>query len=311
MFTKTNILLLIFLTSHLSAANIDKLPSWIDPWRDATISIGKLDSMDVSQKDGKVKKVIFFSIVGTGVLMGLPNDSLGIPVLVTAKHIFYDPILNWEPESLLLRFSWFDDRPVDKYYGIKILLKKDNKRMWFAHPDTTIDLACIPLRISKKEIQNDSAQPIPFGNFATREDFFEGASIAVLGYPGAVGPYYWSKSLIRQGIIAWLTPQKPEQNSFLVDCNLFPGNSGGPVFKIPAGMDRMGNFVLGNVAFLGIVSKGPKQLLPTFIGNKELQIITGSDTAKVVSQSFIGIGVIESSFRIRDLLTEAAKYYKR
>jgi len=108
-----------------------------------------------------------------------------------------------------------------------------------------------------------------------------------------------------------LTPQKPEQNSFLVDCNLFPGNSGGPVFKIPAGMDRMGNFVLGNVAFLGIVSKGPKQLLPTFIGNKELQIITGSDTAKVVSQSFIGIGVIESSFRIRDLLTEAAKYYKR
>ena len=89
---------------------------------------------------------------------------------------------------------------------------------------------------------------------------FEGATILVLGYPGIVGNQYLVRAISRSGIVAWLNPEEPYQKPFLIDANIYPGNSGGPVIKVPAGPDRFGNFVLGGgggAKLLGIVSQAP------------------------------------------------------
>lgn len=49
-----------------------------------------------------------------------------------------------------------------------------------------------------------------------------------------------------------MSPGDPTGQPFLIDAMVFPGNSGGPVFRQPTGVDRLGNMnVGGRVSFLG------------------------------------------------------------
>ena len=303
------LMLPILILFQLSVAQGEgKLASWIDYWRNATVAIGRIQEAEVKQSDGKILKKKIFVIVGTGVILGFPEDASKTPWLVTAKHVFFDPSKKWEPDNLQIRFSWFDERAVDEYLGIRIDLKKDGKKLWVAHPTNNVDLACVPLVVSKEEAGRDEAPGVPIENFATAVDIFEGAPVIVLGYPGAVGPSFWSRAIARQGIISWVSPNKPELNLLLIDSNVFPGNSGGPVFKLPTGTDRHGNFVVGGkVAFLGIISEGRTQELPLTAGGKEIQIQGEKGPQTLLSANFIGIGVVEPAARVKELLSEAAK----
>jgi hypothetical protein len=48
------------------------------------------------------------------------------------------------------------------------------------------------------------------------------------------------------------------EKPFLIDANIYPGNSGGPVIKIPIGVDKYGTYNLsGKPLLLGVVSKAP------------------------------------------------------
>ena len=156
---------------------------------------------------GEIEKDIF-AVVGTGVIMALPNQEKGIPWIVTAKHVFYNPDDKWDPESLQIRFNWFDQKPVDEYLGIKIKLKKNNQHLWIAHEDSSIDLVTIQLVISTKEAGRKSVNPVPIQAYASSSDLYECASIFVFGYPGAVGRSYWTRAVVRTGIVAWVDPKK-------------------------------------------------------------------------------------------------------
>lgn len=290
------------------------MTTWIDSWRDATVAIGRVYQTRVKRPGGRISKGQIFVVVGTGVIFGSQDDPTNTPWLVTAKHVFLDPAEKWDPASLQIRFSRFDQRPVDEYLGIRIDLKKGGKRRWLSHPEDGVDLVCLPLALAKERAGLAQMSPVTVEDFATAEQIYEGAPVMVLGYPGAVGPGFWSRALVRQGIISWVSPTKPESNVFLIDSNVFPGNSGGPVFKLPAGPDRHGRFAVGgSVAFLGIVSQARMQRLPLIVGGKELEVLLQGrkKPQTLFVPNFISIGVIEPAFRVKQLLSAAAKSVRR
>ncbi len=287
-----------------------KRGTWLDVWRDATVAIGHLYRAGVKGPSGRIAKKKLFVVVGTGVVFGLQDDPTNTPWLVTAKHVFLDPAEKWDPADLQIRFSWFDEKPVDEYFGLRVGLKKEGKRCWLSHPEEQVDLACLPLLITKEQAGLGKLPRVTLGAFAKAGDIYEGAPVAVLGYPGAVGPSFWPRAIVRQGIVSWVSPTKPESTVFLIDSNVFPGNSGGPVFQLPSGPDRRGSLAGGGEApFLGVVTQARIQKLPLTVGGKELEVqLKGKKRPETIFvPSFIGIGVIEPAFRVRQLLSAAAK----
>lgn len=309
---KTTIILFVFIivTSSLVMAADQAQKSWIEAVKDATVAIGRLEQAHVKTTVREEQKTIF-AVVGTGVIMVAPGQKNGVPFLVTAKHVFYDQSKNWDPESVQIRFNWFDQKPVDEYLGIKIKLKEDNKHLWIGHQDNSVDLAALPLVISTKDAERSSVDSISIQTYAEVTDLYESASILVFGYPGAVGPAFWTKAVVRMGIVAWISPDNPLSSTFLIDSLIFPGNSGGPVFKVPTGVDQFGNLnVGGKVAFLGIVSQGRKEANPLYAGGKTIEIQGPKGTVALVSEQWIGIGVVEPAAKVKELLVDSYEYIK-
>lgn len=291
-----------------------KMTAWIDAWRDATVAIGQIYRAEVKQPDGRIVKKKLFVVVGTGVIFGLRGKPNETRWLVTAKHVFRDPAEHWEPDRLYLRFSWCDEQPVDEYFGVPVDLRKGSRQRWIAHPDKNVDLACLPLVLTREQTGMAMAPGVRLGDFASAEDIYESAPVVVLGYPGAVGPHFWSRAIVRQGIVSWVSPAKPQAEVFLIDSNVFPGNSGGPVFKLPSGTDRQGRFAAGRkVGLLGIVTQARIQKLPLIAGGKELEVqLKGKKRPETLFvPSFVGLGVVEPAFRVKQLLSAAAKSRKR
>ncbi|MEN3368401.1 MAG: hypothetical protein V7609_544 [Verrucomicrobiota bacterium] len=278
---------------------------WLQPWREATVALGTIKEAEVATQ-GKTEKKKIFVPVGTGVIMFGGQSAAEIPFLVTAKHVFEDSSKNWNPVSLQVRFSWFESRPVDDYLGVEVKLETPKSRVWIAHPNAAVDLACVPVSFSPSQLGRKGVA-IGTQDFATEQDFFEGAAVAVLGYPGAVGSAYWTKAVLRNGIIAWMAPTEGPRHPFMVDSNVFPGNSGGPVFRLPTGTDRFGSFGIGGrISFLGIVTSGPIQYFPAIADGKEITV-PGPQPAMVVSPNLMGLAIVEPASHVRELLDYAAK----
>jgi len=284
---------------------------WLEGWRDATVAIGKRVSETVRGPDGKEIKRDRFVTVGTGVVMGLTSDPAKVPWLVTARHMFFDLSRGWEPTELYLRFGWFADRPVDEYLGVRLELVREGKRLWLS-PGSGVDLACIALTMTPMEVGRAEVPYVPVEAFASADDLFEGAGVFALGYPASEDPKEpWSRitrPLLRHGIIAWVSPSRPEDALIVVDAAISPGNSGGPVFRVPSGVDRLGNFVLGQkVTFLGIATQMRLTTLPLVVGGGAAPEVDEKGKPNPKAQSPVGLGVVEPAARVRLLLERAVQ----
>lgn len=302
--------LLLCFPSNLLHAQYD----WLQGWRDATVAIGVVDTgRAVSRQTGKfitkpngdTVRVPYFRIVGTGVICALADTDIHIPLLLTAKHVFSEPNKKWDPSSVRLRFSWFADKSVSEYLGIEFPLKDSRANpLWLSHPDNAVDLAVIPLRVSIQDAGRSSIAPVRIENFANENEAFEGASVLILGYPGAVGPDYWTKPLIRHGVIAHVDTKNFGEAPFLIDAMIFPGNSGGPVFIVPTGMTKNGSFAVGGrSAFLGIVSSVAREPVEVQKASLEFEASDVDSTGSHFKTfDYMGIGVIEAAGRVKELL---------
>ncbi len=281
----------------------------IDDWQKSTVSLGVIELItDVSPEGKEIKKPIYKAI-GTGILFYVKVNNEVIPTLVTAKHVFEDSLRKWKPAELQLRFSWFDDKPVDEYFGFRLPLIEGGKKNWFAHDNPEVDLAAMPLLIPKGvDIGIESIKVQPYSQIATQDDLYEGANVFVLGYPGAIGSEYWTKALVRQGIISWVSRSDSLKSKILIDCDVFPGNSGGPVFYIPIGIGKDGNIQSGGeIKFLGIISQ--RRFSPTEVVDSKTQnpILIDSIGTKLMSFESIGIGIVEPAMRVKELLRSIEK----
>ena len=140
---------------------------------------------------------------------------------------------------------------------------------------------------------------------AGNEDIFEGTQILVFGYPSVIGKEFHNKALVRFGIIAWVPPLISYDSKILIDCDIYPGNSGGPVFKLPNGIERDGKLKIGgSLSFIGIVTQKGISTSDVLLKPKNAEPIPLIDNLgnKLISYESIGIGVIEPASYVRELL---------
>lgn len=290
------------------------MANWLDPWRDATVAIGRLSPLGDRQTQRSLSKKQQFQVVGTGMIFVFESDPKATPWLVTAKHVFHDPPVGWNPSHLHLRFSWHDEMRTDGYPGLQIDLKRMERRQWLSHPQKNVDLACLPLRIPARRMGIKELPSARLGDLGATQDIDLGAPVVILGYPGPAGPGFGPRAMVRQGIVSWVSRTKPKSSVFLIDGHVFPGNSGGPVFTVPTG--PVGNSLdakKGGGSLVGIVTQARIQNMPLMAGGKEIEIkFRGEKTPETLfAPSFMGIGQVEPVSRVKQLLRAASRSAKR
>lgn len=260
-------------------------PPMLEVFRRATVSLGAIVTLN-----GKSQ----FQTKGSGIVIA---DSSDRACLLTARHMFYSPEDNWLPTQVNLRLPPESSQD-SADNGTVLPLVMDGRNLWTAAEDGA-DLAVIPLpKIAKTHTA------LSVSAFGSASDVYQGASILVLGYPALLGEGFLTTPYARGGIISWVDIADPGNRPFLVDSNLYPGNSGGPVFRVRNGFEPDGGYVLGGGAVLiGIVSKGAVESASVVAGGVPIQA-TNTQTGKVnpaiaMVLGIGGIGVIEPVTRAK------------
>ena len=115
------------------------------------------------------------------------------------------------------------------------------------------------------------------------------------------------RAITRSRIIAWTDLGGPLDNPLLLDSNILPGNSGGPAFRIPTGLDKSGNFdVSGRSAFLGVVTSDLEGYYVVKADGRIVQVKFADLSIPSVEQVNIvgigGLGRVEPASKVRKLV---------
>jgi hypothetical protein len=283
-----------------AAPNAQPRQVWTEHYRNSTLSVGRL------VKDAQGSEA--FQVLGTAIIAALDQSHVYI---VTAKHVFDDPSQSWHPSELRIRFAWQEKESLKVQHG-ELLKLTDNagSNLWV--PAAEGDLAAIALPDSFKKFQ---LHGIGIQDFPTEDDLYDGASVFVYGYPSSVTSLVGNESLVRAitrgGVVAWTDPSGSLEHPFLIDANVLPGNSGGPVFKVPTGMARSGSLnVGGKVAFLGIVSQDLTGWYAVQADGRMVQVkfpdLIRPANAQVSVTGIGGLGKVEPASSVRKLMESMA-----
>jgi hypothetical protein len=225
--------------------------------------------------------------------------------------MFFNPSEGYIPTQISMRLPKDSSVP-DADFGVVIPLIVNGVAQWKTTQDSS-DLAIVRLPdLSKYK----NLHAVGLQDFGIADDVYQGAGVVVLGYPGILGESYQTTPILRGGLVAWVDPDKSSNKPFLIDANIFSGNSGGPVFHSRSGVDRFGNLTLGGgYAFIGIVSEDAYEYSDVFVSDKSTYAkqltVPNADVTKrpdsVITQvkNIGGIGVVEPVARIRELLEDA------
>jgi hypothetical protein len=275
-------------------------PAWTEHYRKSTLSVGRV----IKNREGHDE----FQVLGTAVIAAVDPTRAYI---VTAKHVFDDPSQSWHPPEVRIRFAWQEKESLESQLGeILKLTNSAGTNLWL--PATEGDLAAIALPDSFKKY---ALHAIGVQDFPTEEDLYDGASVFVYGFPSSVTTLVGNESLVRAitrgGVVAWTDPNGSLEHPFLIDANILPGNSGGPVFKMPTGMGRSGTFNVGQkVAFLGIVSQDLTGWYAVQADGRMVQVrfpdLILPSNAQVAVTGIGGLGKVEPASRVLKLIESMA-----
>jgi hypothetical protein len=231
--------------------------------------------------------------IATGFLVGFSagkTDEKDNPLykvfLVTNRHVFENK------KIVLLRFNLFEGK--SKIY--ELVLEENGKKLWIAHPNEKIDIAAIPINVNL--LKEDKIQyaffpeeVMAFKNTIFNEGISQGDSIFVLGFPMGIVGEEQNYVVARGGIIARLDEEIIEKNHcFLIDCMVYPGNSGSPVILKPELVSIEGTKAVNRAYLLGVVS-GYIQYKDVAVSEQthetRIMFVENSGLATVIPMDFI------------------------
>lgn len=174
-------------------------------------------------------------------------------VLVTAAHVFEQ--MKGEEATIYLRRKQNDDLFVKIPWKIKI--RQGSNALWVKNK-SGIDVAVMYVRLPK----NIDVQLLPTTMFAddkvlTNFEIHPGDEMCCLGFPFGTEANEAGFPILRSGRIASF-PLVPTEKieSFLLDFQIFRGNSGGPVYFVESNRNYAGGTHIGKIQFIaGLVSK--------------------------------------------------------
>ena len=278
-------------------------PAWTEHYRKATVAIGRIVTIEGKER---------FEVIGAGVLASPESTTVQHVFLVTAKHVFSEPAQNWHPSELRLRFSSQESKSFTEELGFPLRLTKMNgENLWSALSDDS-DIAIIPFPISiPYSLRGVVTDVIGIQDFANPDDVYDGASVFVFGYPSDATPLIRQDGLVRaitrSGSIAWTDPNGAVENPLLLDSNILPGNSGGPAFKVPSGLNKAGSFVVGGrIAYLGVVTATLQHYYVVQADGRVVQVKYADLPLPSIAQVQIvgigGLGKVEPAAKVKKLM---------
>ncbi len=254
------------------------LPSF---FLDCVVSIGVPNKTEISW-------------VGTGTLVGKPIDSQDESdekkyhiFLVTNKHVLKNK------KDIILRFNHSHEHSAKDF---PIDLQPDGKPLiWVGHHTDEIDLATFPINADALEQRklkynvfrlDEDALRVPS---MKRNGVSEGDSVFILGFPmGNVSiPGNYNYAISRSGSIARIRDLlEGQQSSFLIDANIFPGNSGGPVVSKPELVSLAGTHPMKKGVLIGIVK--------AYIPFRDVAISNQTGSPRIIFEENSGLAVVET-----------------
>jgi hypothetical protein len=248
----------------------------------------------------------------------LPKDNLAYPVLIsldtgvsgtgcyirrpdgmyfaTAKHVLVDNANNLRGKTASL-VSYTPDLKEDDFTEITLdltsienasLIKyhptQDVCLVRLTNPDTCMDPPSIGVTLNKTSsfglISNDINKSIKL-----LKDVQISNDVYIFGYPSSIGikstPQFNTKMpLLRKGIVAGTNNSK---KTIIIDCPVYPGNSGGPVIEVEKIQGAINYKLIGLVIEFVPVQESWKNLLFGTINTQ----ITNSGYSIVVPVDFI------------------------
>jgi S1-C subfamily serine protease len=259
--------------------------------RRSTVSLG------FHQEVGGVQH---FVTVGSGVIVAIdPHHAC----LLTAKHIFYNPEKGYVPTMLYVRIPQIEPRAADDL-GVPVPLVVNGQVRWRGSVDADLAVADVPDLSTYKDLH-----AIFLSDFGGSDDVYQGASVVVMGYPELLGSDYQTTPIARGGIIAWTSPDGRLDHTFLVDANVFSGNSGGPVFHTSGGLTRNGGITLGGAPkLIGIVTRDAYEDSQVRVGSTPVTV-TNQQTGEVIPMTsqvlnIGGIGIVEPASKAKQLVLD-------
>lgn len=232
---------------------------------------------------------------GTVFIMGYkhPSDTLREPytyaVLLTAAHVL-DKIKS-DTAKLISRSLHSDGY---RRLPFQIYIRKEGIPLWVQHPEADVAAMWIALPYEVgRQIMPYSTDFLATDAELQKYEIGPGEDLLVLGFPYGFESNEFGFPILRSGRISSypLLPTS-KTKTFQLDFEVFPGNSGGPVFL--HSMNRLidGNMIVRNIDLvLGIVSE--EMIATEPINTKTLQLsIKGEITHKlgiayVVHASFV------------------------
>jgi hypothetical protein len=230
----------------------------------STIKISGIEQVLVNGKN----KNLYVS--GTGFFFGFNLPKGFFPVIVTNYHVIKD--CNWG----FLTFTNADSSGNPIYGKAIIDTLYDFKHSWLRHPDTSVDLAVLPIGpiLNTHAKRKEKILFIPFveniiPNDSINKSLHAIEDIYMIGYPFGKRDEINNIPIVRKGITATPAFLNYENNKeFLVDIPVYSGSSGSPILIYSNEYnDKRGGLHVGNrIILLGIN-------YATFLRNYEGKII--------------------------------------
>ncbi len=182
-----------------------------------------------------------------------PKDNTYHVFLVSNRHVFE------RKEQLCLRFNP-QAKGEARSYDVD-LKSSEGRQIWTANPDKAIDVGVMPINVPKLREHGMKAgfftsDMMAAGVSKMKElGLTEGDFSYVLGFPMGMAGQQRNAVIVRSGCIARIQEAlNADSNTFLVDAEIFPGNSGGPVVSKPDALAIQGTKPQNAAFLIGIVA---------------------------------------------------------
>jgi hypothetical protein len=259
-------------------------------------------------------KQIIKSYAGTAFLLGVSDPKLNggaFTYLVTNRHLAQPGIEDGRPCQPIAYFLRADMKVATSGSYSAVEQIPVNVLTWNYSSDPSVDLAITPISIKPDKVDVEFLPSTLLMSDAdiTQDKVEEGDSVLFTGlFVQMVGQAH-SEPIIREGKIAMMpkeqipTTLRSLGDVYLVDCHVFGGNSGSPMFIDLAGQ-REGGFIAGiNYKLFGVVSGYVKE-------SSTFELKTVAAYAGTVDANS-GVAVVVPAQKILDIINSTALTYQR
>ncbi len=245
------------------------------------------------------------SWIGTGTLVGrlFQTQADGQKryhiYIITNRHVLAQQV------DLVVRFNPSGGK-TSQNYDIP-LYRKNGTALWRGHSNPEIDLAAIGLdadfleeHVSPYDFFQSDVHFMPTQEMASA-GVSEGDFVYVLGFPMGIASKLRHYVIARSGCIARIQPAlSQDDNDFLIDAMIFPGNSGGPVVYKPEIISIEGTQSVTKPGLIGIVA--------SYLTYSDTAISQQTGQARIVFEENSGLAVIHPVDFVLETIEDTFQY---